>query len=48
MRINENAKKDGLVIAVGIADYKRGKDTSVNQIFIRADKEMYMKKCNLK
>ena len=48
IQITENAKKGGLVIAAGISDYKSGQDTSVNQVFSRADREMYMRKRNLK
>lgn len=47
MRQMENAK-DGVVIAMGMADYRRGQDNTFRSIFKRADSEMYARKLVLK
>lgn len=47
-QVEENKLIGGAVIAVGIADYISGQDSSVLEVFKRADKEMYTDKRRLK
>ncbi len=48
-RINQNHKNHSyLVVSAGMADYERSKDTTIIQIFTRADREMYARKHYLK
>lgn len=48
-RIDQNLKnRNVVVVAAGIADYNRDKDTTIIQIFTRADREMYARKHYLK
>lgn len=47
-QVESNKQQGGVVIAVGSAEYIRGSDTSVIEIFKRADKEMYADKRRLK
>jgi diguanylate cyclase (GGDEF)-like protein len=48
-RINQNYKNHSyLVVSAGMADYERSKDTTIIQIFTRADREMYARKHYLK
>lgn len=47
-RMVENAASGGLVVAGGIADYIKGKDTSCMDVFERADQQMYLRKRELK
>ena len=47
-RMEENAATGGLVIAAGISDFVKGKDTSCIEVFERADQQMYLRKRELK
>ena len=47
-RMEENAEIGGLVIAAGISDFIKGKDTSCIEVFERADHQMYLRKRELK
>ena len=48
-QIERNLKFEGAVIvSAGGADYMPGKDTNFNDVFERADKEMYLRKMELK
>ncbi len=47
-QIDENERNGGVVVAAGMSVYQKGQDISVNQIFSRADQEMYMRKRKLK
>ena len=48
-RIDQNHKnRNILVVSAGIADFNRDKDTTIIQIFTRADREMYARKHYLK
>ena len=48
-RIDQNQKNHNVVVvSAGIADYNRDKDTTIIQIFTRADREMYARKHYLK
>ena len=47
-RMEENAANGGVVVAGGIADYIKGKDTSCMDVFERADQQMYLRKRELK
>ena len=48
-RVNQNLKNNSyLVVAAGMADYDSSKDTTIIQIFTRADREMYARKHYLK
>ncbi|MBR0295590.1 MAG: diguanylate cyclase [Bacilli bacterium] len=47
--IGENLRSnDRIIIASGMADYLLGKDTNILQVFTRADREMYIRKQQLK
>ena len=48
-RIDQNKKNNSIIlVAAGLADYIRDKDTTIIQIFTRADREMYARKHFLK
>lgn len=48
-RVIENIKKrNPIVIAAGISDFVKGKDTTILQVFTRADSEMYKCKNRIK
>ena len=47
-RMEENAATGGLVIAAGISDFVKGKDTSCIEVFERADQQMYLRKRKMK
>lgn len=48
-RIDQNKKSNSFIlVAAGLADYNRDKDTTIIQIFTRADREMYARKHLLK
>ncbi len=47
-RMEKNAAGGGLVVAAGISDFIRGKDTSCMDVFERADQQMYLCKRELK
>ncbi len=47
-RMEENAANGGVVVAGGIADFIKGKDTSCMDVFERADQQMYLRKRELK
>lgn len=48
-KIDENIIKNSeIIISAGISDYNAKKDTSFNQVFNRADSEMYKRKHDLK
>ena len=47
-QVESNKRRGGVVIAVGSAEYIRGSDTCILDIFKRADKEMYADKRRLK
>ena len=45
----EQAKRDGLpVVAMGMADYEPSGDACLNDVFVRADRQMYEKKREMK
>ncbi len=39
---------DCALVAMGLSDYIAGKDKSFNDVFVRADKQMYMRKKEMK
>ena len=47
-KIEENLRNRGVVIAGGMDIYKPDVDTSYNDVFRRADKNMYQRKVELK
>ena len=46
--ILHNREEGGVVVAAGMAVYDRKKDESVQQVFERADSQMYANKRSLK
>ena len=47
-RMEENAANGGVVVAAGISDFIKEKDTSCIEVFERADQQMYLRKRELK
>jgi diguanylate cyclase (GGDEF)-like protein len=46
--LNNRNEKTGPVIAVGMSEFKQGSDTSIEEVFDRADTQMYENKRELK
>ena len=46
--LENKKKKEGPIVAIGLASFEQGSDTSVTEVFERADKEMYINKKSLK
>ena len=47
-RIEENAASGDVVVAAGISEFIKGKDSSCMDVFERADQQMYLRKRELK
>ena len=44
----QNKKEGGVIVACGYSDWQAGEDTAIEEVFRRADAEMYNNKTNLK
>ena len=46
--VKEQVRINGVIVSVGLADYRKGRDMSCDDVFERADQQMYVRKRELK